>query len=126
MRSSSWLNVLHRVIASELVVPLIGGPYSRERTYASALVLADEATIAARIDTLATRPGPTIDPEAVRYEIAAKTQAIGRPLTAGQRAAIENICSPTGAVKVSVGVAGSGKTTASTPPPTPSPPPVTG
>lgn len=104
--------VLDRMIGSELVVPLIGGPYSRERTYASALVLAAEQTIAQQVDTLADRPGPTVDRTTIHRALRQKAGEIGRPLTPGQREAVENICGPTGAVKVVVGVAGSGKTTA--------------
>jgi conjugative relaxase-like TrwC/TraI family protein len=104
--------VMERVMSSDLVVPLIGGPYSRQRTYASAPVLANEHTIANRIERLAVRPGPDIPRDAIRQAVAAKEADIGRRLTPGQRAAIDNITGPTGAVKVVVGIAGSGKTTA--------------
>ena len=104
--------VMQRVIGSDLVIPLIGGPYSRDQTYASALVLAAEQHIAERVDQLAQRPGPTVTTATVRRAITAKADQIGRPLTTGQRDAVANICGPIGAVKVVVGVAGSGKTTA--------------
>ena len=104
--------VMTRVLGSDLVVPLIGGTYSRDQVYASSLVLATEQHIAARIDHLASRPGPAVSRELVRDSLTRKESEVGRPLTAGQRAAVENICGPTGAVKVIVGVAGSGKTTA--------------
>jgi conjugative relaxase-like TrwC/TraI family protein len=104
--------VLNRVMHSDLVVPLIGGPYTRQRTYASAKVLANEHAIAERVERLAARPGPQVPRQTIREALAAKEAGIGRRLTAGQRAAIGNICGPVGAVKVVVGVAGSGKTTA--------------
>lgn len=105
-------HVVDRVIASVEVVPLIGITGVREQPYTAAAVLANEHTIADTIDGLTARPGPTVTPEAVAAAIAAKEREVGGRLTAGQRAAIANICDSNAAVKVIVGVAGSGKTTA--------------
>jgi conjugative relaxase-like TrwC/TraI family protein len=104
--------VVDQVIASPLVVPLIGIAGAREQPYTAAAVLANEQTIADTLDRLTTRPGPTIDPLAVQRAIATKQTDIGRSLTAGQVAAIANICNDQAAIKIVVGVAGSGKTTA--------------
>jgi conjugative relaxase-like TrwC/TraI family protein len=104
--------VVDHVIASPLVVPLIGIAGAREQPYTAAAVLANEQTIADTLDRLTARPGPTVDPHAVRRAIAAKQTQIGRALTTGQQAAIANICNARAAVKIVVGVAGSGKTTA--------------
>ncbi|MGH9152393.1 MAG: AAA family ATPase, partial [Acidimicrobiales bacterium] len=104
--------VVNRVIASPQVVPLIGVSGAREQPHTAAAVLANEHTIAETIDRLTQHDGPTVDPQTVRRAGDAKTAESGRALTAGQKAAVANICGPHGAVKVVVGVAGSGKTTA--------------
>jgi hypothetical protein len=104
--------VVDQVIASPSVVPLIGIPGAREQPYTAAAVLANEQTIADTLDRLTARPGPTVDPLAIRRAIAAKQTEIGRSLTTGQQSAIANICNDQAAVKIVVGVAGSGKTTA--------------
>ena len=104
--------IVNAVIASSLVVPLIGVAGAREQPYTATAVLANEQTIADTLDRLAARPGPNGDRRAVLRAIAAKQTQIGRTLTAGQIAAIGNICNDQAAVKIVVGVAGSGKTTA--------------
>ncbi|MGH9152391.1 MAG: MobF family relaxase, partial [Acidimicrobiales bacterium] len=104
--------VVNRVIASPEVVPLIGVSGAREQPYTAAAVPANEHTIAETIDRLTRHDGPAVDPQTVRRAGDAKAADIGRALTAGQKAAVANICGPHGAVKVVVGVAGSGKTTA--------------
>jgi conjugative relaxase-like TrwC/TraI family protein len=104
--------VVNRVVASPEVVPLIGVAGAREQPYTAAAVLANEHTIAETIDRLTDRPGPSVDHHTIARAVTAKAAQVGRALTPGQRSAIENICGPTGAVKIVVGVAGSGKTTA--------------
>ncbi len=59
-----------------------------------------------------TGPDPTSPTTTVIRAVAAKEQAIGHALTAGQRRVVGQLCQASGAATVVVGVAGSGKTTA--------------
>ena len=93
-------------------MPLIGLAGAREQAYTTVEVLTAEATIAGVIETLATRPGPTIDPEELAWAVDEREQHLGRPLTFGQRQVVEQVCGSGKAVGVVIGVAGSGKTTA--------------
>ena len=61
---------------------------------------AAEATIAGSIETLATRPGPTIDPEQIATAIDEREQALGHRLTGGQRQVVEQICGSGTAVSI--------------------------
>ncbi|HET6833819.1 MAG TPA: MobF family relaxase [Acidimicrobiales bacterium] len=104
--------VVDRILASELVVPLIGIGRVREQPYASAAVLATEHTIADTIERLIDQPGPALDRGLAERVIGAKQVVINNFLSAGQRQTVARICSSGRAVDVVVGVAGSGKTTA--------------
>jgi ATP-dependent exoDNAse (exonuclease V) alpha subunit len=104
--------VLEHVLSSELAVPLIPAPFARERAYASAAVLANEQAIADAVERLIDHPGPQLDAHTVLRATYGKQAEIGRPLTAGQHAAVDAICGSGRAVDVIVGIAGSGKTTA--------------
>lgn len=104
--------VLDRITASRDVVPLIRVAGVREQSYTTVEVLVAERTIAEAIERLAEQLGPFVHPEHLTAAVAAKEQAIGRPLTAGQRAVVDALCDPERAVAIVVGVAGSGKTTA--------------
>lgn len=104
--------VLDRITASRDVVPLIRVAGVREQSYTTVEVLVAERTIAEAIERLAEQLGPFVHPEHVTAAGAAKEQAIGHPLTAGQRAVVDALCDPERAVAIVVGVAGSGKTTA--------------
>jgi conjugative relaxase-like TrwC/TraI family protein len=105
-------HVLDHIIGSDLVVPLIATGFTREQTFASAAVLANEQAIADAVERLIERPGPALDARPVIAAMHAKAAEIGRPLTVGQRAAIHAICRSGRAAEVIVGIAGSGKTTA--------------
>jgi conjugative relaxase-like TrwC/TraI family protein len=104
--------VVDRVLASELVVPLIGIGAVREQPYAAAAVLATEHTLAESLERLVDRPGPAIDRGLVDRAITSKQVEIDDVLSPGQREAIKRVCRSGRAVDVVVGVAGSGKTTA--------------
>jgi conjugative relaxase-like TrwC/TraI family protein len=104
--------VVDRVLASDLVVPLIGIAGTREQPYAATAVLATEHTIADTLERLIDRSGPSVDRVVVQRATSAKQAEINNFLSGGQRAAIANICRSGRAVDVVVGVAGSGKTTA--------------
>jgi conjugative relaxase-like TrwC/TraI family protein len=105
-------HVVDQIVASPLVVPLIGVEGVRERVYTAAEVLATEQAIAACVDRLIQAPGPRLDPTLVLAAIAAKQDEIGAELSDGQYRAVNAVCVSGRAVDVIVGVAGSGKTTA--------------
>jgi conjugative relaxase-like TrwC/TraI family protein len=104
--------VLEHIVAGQAVVPLIGVEGVREQAYTTVEVLTAEATIAGVVETLATRPGPTIDPEHITAVVDRRDQHLGRPLSDGQRRVVEHVCGSGSAVSVVIGAAGSGKTTA--------------
>ncbi|MGH9289380.1 MAG: MobF family relaxase [Acidimicrobiales bacterium] len=104
--------VIDRILASELVVPLIGVGGVREQPYAAAAVLATEHTIAEALERLTERPGAALDHDVVDRAIDAKQMEMPGFLSSGQRQAVAAVCRSGGAVDVVVGVAGSGKTTA--------------
>ncbi len=104
--------VLARIVGSGRVVPLIGVAGAREQSYTTVEVLMAEATIAETVERLATRPGPAVAEHHVTDAVSAAEEARGYALTAGQRRAVEQLCTGNAGVSVVVGVAGSGKTTA--------------
>jgi len=104
--------VLDRICSARAVVPLIGVEGTREQAYTTVQVLEAEHTIARTIEALADRPGPAVTDDQVIRAAAAKEQAIGHALTAGQCRVVGQLCQASGAATVVVGVAGSGKTTA--------------
>jgi hypothetical protein len=91
---------------------LIGVEGTREQAYTTVQVLEAELTIARTIEALADRSGPAVSDDHVIRAVAAKEQAIGHSLTAGQRRVVGQLYQASGAAAVVVGVAGSGKTTA--------------
>ena len=104
--------VLEHVVTSRAVVPLIGVAGAREQAYTTVEVLTAEATIAQVVETLATRAGPTVDPDQIAAAIAEREENLGRRLTDGQRRVVQEVCGSGTAVRVVIGAAGSGKTTA--------------
>jgi len=104
--------VLDRICGARAVVPLIGVEGTREQAYTTVQVVEAEHTIARTIEALADRLGLTVTDDQVIGAVAAKEQAIGHALTAGQRRVVGQLCQGSGAASVVVGVAGSGKTTA--------------
>jgi conjugative relaxase-like TrwC/TraI family protein len=104
--------VVDRVLASELVVPLIGIAGASDQPYTATAVLATEHTITYALERFTRRWTPVVAHDLVRQVTAAKQTQFGHELSAGQRRAVERICSEGQAIDVVVGVAGSGKTTA--------------
>jgi hypothetical protein len=104
--------VLDRIIASELVTPLIGVARAVEQPFTATAVLVTEHAIANCVERLIDAPGPQLDPARVLAAIAAKQDEIGAELSNGQYTAVNAICTSGRAVDVVVGIAGSGKTTA--------------
>ena len=104
--------VIDRVLASELVVPLIGIAGASDRPYTATAVLATEHTITYALERFTRRRAPVVAHDVVGQAMGARQAQFGRELSAGQRRAVERICSAGRAIDVVVGVAGSGKTTA--------------
>jgi conjugative relaxase-like TrwC/TraI family protein len=104
--------VVDRVLASELVVPLIGIAGTCDQPYTATAVLATEHTIADTLERLTNRAGPVVAPALVDEVTTAKQRQLGHQLSVGQRRAIARVCGSGRAVDVIVGVAGSGKTAA--------------
>jgi conjugative relaxase-like TrwC/TraI family protein len=104
--------VVDRVLASELVVPLIGIAGASDQPYTATAVLATEHTITYALERFTRRRAQVVAHDLVGQVTAAKQTHFGRELSAGQRRAVQQICGSGRAVDVVVGVAGSGKTTA--------------
>jgi conjugative relaxase-like TrwC/TraI family protein len=104
--------VVDHLLASELVVPLIGIAGAYDQPYTASTVLVTEHTIADTLERLTTRRKPVVAPDLVGQVTAAKQGELGHALSGGQLRAVERICGSGRAVDVVVGVAGSGKTTA--------------
>jgi conjugative relaxase-like TrwC/TraI family protein len=106
------LRVLDHIGRSQELVPLLGTQSQREPAYTTTRVLEAEHSIAWAIEQLADRDGRTVDDTIVERAIADKEANLGRSLTTGQRAVIEQLSSSPGAATLVIGVAGAGKTTA--------------
>lgn len=104
--------VVDRVLASELVVPLIGIGGASDQPYTATAVLATEHTITYALECFTCRRTPVVAHGVADQATAAKRTQLGHELSAGQRRAVERICGSGRAIDVVVGVAGSGKTTA--------------
>ncbi|MGH9229795.1 MAG: MobF family relaxase [Acidimicrobiales bacterium] len=104
--------VVDRVLASQLVMPLIGITGASDQPYTAAAVLATEQTITYALERFTRRPAPVVAHDLVNQVTSGKQTELGVELSAGQRRAVERICSEGRAIDVIVGVAGSGKTTA--------------
>lgn len=103
---------LARVVESPELVPLIGTGCTREQVYTTRSILEAEQTIAEAAAALAERNGPLVPTEAADQAVAGKEQALGRRLSPGQRDLVDAVCGGQSALRLVVGVAGSGKTTA--------------
>jgi conjugative relaxase-like TrwC/TraI family protein len=104
--------VVDRVLASKVVVPLIGIAGASDQPYTASTVLATEHTIAHALERLTTRRSAVVVADVVERITGAKEKELGHQLSAGQRRAVGRICGSGRAIDVIVGVAGSGKTTA--------------
>ena len=112
--------VVCRVLAAPESVPLLRVRGARQQAYATASVLAIESAIAEVVAKgTATLGAPTVPPAQVEEAMLGTSIRVGRPLTAGQEAAVRGICSDGRRVSLILGVAGSGKTTANSTPSAP-------
>ena len=104
--------LVERALADPEAVPVIGVAGARERVYSLASVLAHERAIAEGLGRQVTRSDA---PAVGRSEVAEATgkaeEELGGPLSEGQRAAAQAICTSGRGAELVQGVAGSGKTT---------------
>ncbi|HEX8770082.1 MAG TPA: MobF family relaxase, partial [Acidimicrobiales bacterium] len=105
--------VVDRTLADPEAVPLIGVRGATERAYATAVTIAREQAIARCVESQAARRNAaSVSLEAAHAAVARAEDRLGRPMTAGQRTAVEGILTSGRGVELVVGVAGAGKTTA--------------
>ncbi|HET7719221.1 MAG TPA: MobF family relaxase, partial [Acidimicrobiales bacterium] len=103
--------VVDRTLADPEAVPLLGVAGATERAYATALTIAREEAIARCVEAQVSRcNAPATSPDAARVAATRAAERVGRPLTPGQREAIEAVCTSGRGVDLVVGIAGSGKT----------------
>ena len=101
-----------RTLADPEAVRLLGVAGASQPAYATATTIAREEAIAHCVESQVTRPGAAVSPEAAQEALARAEASLYRPLTAGQRAAVEGTLTSGRGVELVVGIAGSGKTTA--------------
>ena len=90
-----------------------GWPAPTEPAYATATTIAREEAIARSVESQASRRNAAcVSVEAAQEAVARAEERLARPLTAGQRQAVEAMLTSGRGVELVVGVAGSGKTTA--------------
>lgn len=108
--------VVDRLLADPASIPLVGVAGAKERAYAPACVIAAEHAIAANVEAGRHRTDAARVTQVAAHQAMLKTrEAIGvARLTAGQRRAIEGICTSGHGTDLVLGVAGAGKTTALT------------
>lgn len=105
--------VVGRTLADPEAIPLLRVAGSHERAYATATTIAREEAIARAVEVQANRfDAAAVSPEAAEEAVARAECSLGRPLTVGQRAAVEQVLTSGRGVELVVGVAGAGKTTA--------------
>jgi hypothetical protein len=104
--------VVDAVLAHRDVIPLLGVARATEQPYVTASVLGAEIAIARLVASQAERADAAVVPgELVACAIKETEAALGHLLSAGQRAAVEGICTSGRGAELVVGLAGAGKTT---------------
>ncbi|MGH9266320.1 MAG: ATP-dependent DNA helicase, partial [Acidimicrobiales bacterium] len=105
--------VVQRTLADPEAVALLQATGAQQRAYATATTIAREQAIARCVESQVRRlDAARVWPEAADAAVVRAEASLGRPLTAGQRGAVEAILTSGRGVDLVVGVAGSGKTTA--------------
>lgn len=105
--------VVDRILESPAVVPLVAVTAAREQVYAPTHTLAVEHAVAETVERLTAKETSAVDPASVERALSAQEADLGRPLSAGQRAAVAALTAgEESRVHFIVGVAGAGKTTA--------------
>ena len=105
--------IVDRVLADPDAIPLLGKTTSGERAHATATTIADEQAVVAAVEAPVQRTTAVkaAHPFTVGAAIIENGRELGRPLTAGQVAAVQGICTSGRGVDLIEGVAGAGKTT---------------
>ena len=110
---SELARAVSRTIADPEAVRLLGVPGATQPAYATATTIAREQAIARCVESQVARSGaPAVSAEAAQEAVARAEASLYRPLTAGQRSAVEAILTSGRGLELVVGIAGSGKTTA--------------
>jgi conjugative relaxase-like TrwC/TraI family protein len=105
--------VVKRTLADPEAVRLLGVAGASQPAYATATTIAREQAIARCVESQVARLGaPAVTPEQADAAVTRADSALGRPLTDGQRDAVEQLLTSGRGVELVVGVAGAGKTTA--------------
>jgi len=105
--------VVKRTLSDPEAVRLLGVAGAHQPAYATATTIAREEAIARSVESQASRRNAAcVTPEAAQEAIARAEERLARPLTEGQRQAVEAMLISGRGVELVVGVAGSGKTTA--------------
>lgn len=104
--------VVDAVLAHRDAIPLLGVARATEQPYVTAAVLAAEIAVARLVASEAERTDAAVVPgDFVGHAIEETEAALGHRLSAGQRAAVEGICTSGRGAELVVGLAGAGKTT---------------
>jgi hypothetical protein len=110
---SELSRAVNRTLADPEAVPLLAVAGAHQRAYATATTIAREQAIARSVESQARRrDGAAVSWGQAEAAVARAEASLGRPLTAGQQRAVEDILTSGRGVELVVGVAGSGKTTA--------------
>jgi conjugative relaxase-like TrwC/TraI family protein len=105
--------VVKRTLSDPEAVRLLGVAGAHQPAYATATTIAREEAIARSVESQASRRNAAcVSVEAAQEAVARAEERLARPLTEGQRQAVEAILTSGRGVELVVGVAGSGKTTA--------------
>jgi Tfp pilus assembly pilus retraction ATPase PilT len=105
--------VVDRTLADPEAVTLLRVAGASERAYATAVTIAREEAIARSVEAQVGRCNAAATSVAEACAAMARAEErLGHPMTAGQREAVEAVCTSGRGVDLVVGVAGSGKTTA--------------
>ena len=105
--------VVNRTLSDPEAVRLLGVAGAHQPAYATATTIAREEAIARSVESQASRRNAaSVSVEAAQEAMARAEERLARPLTDGQRQAVEAMLTSSRGVELVVGVAGSGKTTA--------------
>ena len=110
---SELARVVKRTLSDPEAVRLLGVAGAHQPAYATATTIAREEAIARSVESQASRRNAAcVSVEAAQEAVARAEERLARPLTDGQRQAVEAMLTSGRGVELVVGLAGSGKTTA--------------
>ena len=110
---SEVARVVQRTLSDPEAVALLQAAGAHQRAYSTATTIAREQATARCVESQVRRlDAARVSSEAAAAAVTRAEASLGRPLTAGQRVAVQEILTSGRGVDLVVGVAGSGKTTA--------------